>query len=249
MARKSTAPKKSAPKKAANAPDVTVRMFCHGLGDCFLLTIPQAGTRPYAILIDCGIAMGTSGEAELMQQVAKTIAELTKDAASRKSTVDLLVVTHEHRDHVSGFIQAQQELAQIEFKKVWFAWTEDRQDALANELRAKHAKEKAALARAVATAKALAPTDASATRRLKALNGVLAFHEPILAAKGNKKVDVAAAMAGAGKLQKSGEPATLTPGKVLPLPGAAAGGTACGVRAFVLGNALMFRLASASRTW
>jgi glyoxylase-like metal-dependent hydrolase (beta-lactamase superfamily II) len=218
--------------KTAGATGVTVRMFCHGLGDSFLVTIPQVGTRPYAILIDCGIAMGTAAETELMKRVAAKIADLTKDASTGKSTIDLLVVTHEHRDHVSGFIQAEQELAQIEFKKVWLAWTENRQDELANELRLKHAKEKATLVKAFAIARSLAASPSS-TRLLKGLSGVLAFNAVIPAAKG-KKVDVASAMAAAGKLGKSGEAATLLPGKVLPLPGAT-GGTAAGVQAFVLG--------------
>ena len=212
---------------------VTVRMFCHGLGDCFLISIPQGGTRPYVILIDCGIAMGTASETELMKRVTRKIVDLTKDAASKKSTVDLLVVTHEHRDHVSGFIQGADELAPIEFKKVWFAWTENRQDALANELRLKHAKEKATLARAFATARSLAAASRSSSRFLKSLQGVLAFHGAIPAA-GGKQVDVAAAMATAGKLAKSSEPATLLPGNVLPLPGANEG-TARGVQAFILG--------------
>lgn len=238
MAAKKKAAKESPPKKASRetgnaSSGVTVRMFCHGLGDCFLLTIPQEGTRPYVILIDCGVAMGTAGETVLMQQIAKKIAELTKDAATDKSTIDLLVVTHEHRDHVSGFIQAQAELAEIEFKKVWFAWTEDRGDTLANELRAKHAKEKASLARAFAMASALA--GAGQQQRLKSLAGVLAFYAPIPAAKGGKQVNVAEAMAEAGKLQKSGTPVTLLPGKVRRLPDTAEGGTARGVRVFILG--------------
>jgi hypothetical protein len=238
-ARKRRNPKeKKTGAKAANAgttsetSGVTVRMFCHGLGDSFLITIPQEGTRPYAILVDCGIAMGTAAETELMKQVAAKIAELTKDASTGKSTIDLLIVTHEHRDHVSGFIQAEQELAEIEFKKVWLAWTENRQDNLANELRLKHAKEKAALVKAFAIARSLAASPSSG-RLLKGLSGVLAFNAAIPAAKG-KKVDVAGAMAAAGKLGKSGEAATLMPGKVLPLP-ATTGGTAAGVQAFVLG--------------
>jgi len=236
MAAKKKTPMKAAPAEVGIAEGVTVRMFCQGLGDCFLLTIPQEGTRPYFILIDCGVAMGTAGEPELMQQVTKKIAELTKDAATGQSTIDLLVVTHEHRDHVSGFIHGQAELAVIEFKKVWFAWTEDRGDTLANELRAKHAKEKASLARAFATASALAgPGARSERRRLQSLAGVLAFYEPILAAKGGKRVDVAQAMAEAGKLQKSGSPDTLMPGKVMLLPGAVDGTTARGVRVFILG--------------
>jgi hypothetical protein len=210
---------------------VTVRMFCHGLGDCFLITIPQQGARDYSILIDCGIAMGTKGEVELMKQVVKAITALTKDPQTNRGTVDLLVVTHEHRDHVSGFIQAQEDLSEIDVKHVWFAWTEDRQDPLAKALRIKHAKEKAALARAVKAALATAPT---ARRELKALNGVLAFYSPIAAA-GGKTVQVEQAMTNAGALIKSGQPECLWPGTVQSLPGAVEESLAHRVRTYVLG--------------
>src|SRR5882724_591073 len=168
--------KKSKAAKSGNG--VTVRMFCHGLGDCFLVTIAQKTTRDYAVLIDCGVAMGTSGETDLMKQVVRTIAKLTEDSQTLRGHVDLLVVTHEHRDHVSGFIQAEAELAQIDIDHVWLAWTENRHDDLANELRAKHAKEKAAFARAFETAKALGAS-ALDKRRMHGLAGVLAFYHGI----------------------------------------------------------------------
>jgi len=211
----------------------TVRMFCHGLGDCFLITIPQEGPRDYAILIDCGIAMGTSGEQGLMKQVVETIAKLTKDPATGRGHVDLLAVTHEHRDHVSGFVQAEVELAQIQFDHVWVAWTENPADALANELRAKHAKEKAAFARAFRTAKTFRSSALDA-RKVKALAGVLAFYGAVSAA-GGKLVDTAAAMAKATDLAKTKPPPYLMPGDVLRLPGAEPGGYAGAVRVFVLG--------------
>jgi hypothetical protein len=226
--------KKTRRKPVANgaATGVTVRMFCQGLGDCFLITFPQGDARPYVILIDCGVAIRSVGEAELMRQVANKIVELTKTDDSKKSIVDLLVVTHEHYDHVCGFVHAEKELSEIEFKQVWYAWTEDRNDDLANQLRDKHARDKTALARALGAVSAI--RGSVREKLIQALRGVSAFYEPVPAAK-KKKVDVAAAMAAAGTLQKSGEPATLMSGKVLRLPGTAVGGVADGVEAFVLG--------------
>jgi len=227
--------KKAGQTAAANsaAAGVTVRMFCQGLGDCFLITFPQDDVRPYVILIDCGVAIRSAGEAELMRQVVNKIAELTKTEDVTKSIVDLLVVTHEHYDHVCGFVHAEKELAGIEFRQVWYAWTEARNDNLANELRDKHAKDKTALARTLAAVTAVpAP---GRERFIQALRGVSAFYEPVPAAKKKKMLDVAAAMAAAGKLQQSGEPATLMPGKVLRLPGTAGAGVADRVQAFILG--------------
>src|SRR5690242_15584326 len=86
------AKKTTAATPATGDADVTVRMFCQGLGDCFLITIPQDGARPYSILIDFGVALGTPNSKDLMKQVAEKIVELTA------SVIDLVVLTHEHWD-------------------------------------------------------------------------------------------------------------------------------------------------------
>src|SRR3569833_1336024 len=81
---------------------VTVRMYCHGLGDCFLLSFPRKGMRPFYMLIDCGVILGTSDSRSLMKKVVSSIAQVTTE-------LDVLVVTHEHWDHVSGFCDAEEE--------------------------------------------------------------------------------------------------------------------------------------------
>src|SRR5262245_49429504 len=129
MATKKPKAKKTTPKKAgtttnAGQAEVKVRMFCQGLGDCFLITIPQADARPYSILIDFGVALGTPSADVIMKQAIAKIAELTQ------GTIDLLVLTHEHWDHVSGYVLAADELKtmkktkKVTFKHLWVAWTE-----------------------------------------------------------------------------------------------------------------------------
>ena len=49
--------------------------------------------------------------------------------------LDVLVVTHEHWDHVSGFVQARAAFEALAIDAVWFAWTEDPKDPLATRLR------------------------------------------------------------------------------------------------------------------
>jgi hypothetical protein len=49
----------------------------------------------------------------------------------------VLVVTHEHWDHVSGFLQAEELLNRLTIREVWLPWTEDPEDDLAGELRTK----------------------------------------------------------------------------------------------------------------
>jgi glyoxylase-like metal-dependent hydrolase (beta-lactamase superfamily II) len=69
-----------------------------------------------------------------MQQVAESIVDTTD------GKLDVLVVTHEHWDHLSGFLQAQAIFEKLEIGEVWVAWTEDPDDELATELRARKRK-------------------------------------------------------------------------------------------------------------
>jgi hypothetical protein len=123
---------------------VRIRMYCQGLGDCFLLTFPPArGRPPFHMLIDCGLILGTPQADERMEQVAESIADETA------GTLDLLVGTHEHWDHVSGFVQAQETFGELEIKNTWLAWTEDPKDPLAKKLRKQREDKKQKLALAL----------------------------------------------------------------------------------------------------
>lgn len=138
MARKRTTPSK--PKAG-----VTVRMYCQGLGDCFLLTFPSsAKARPVHVMIDCGVLLGTADAKDKMTQVVDDLVKTTG------GEIDLLVITHEHWDHISGFDQARDSFKKLKFKKVWLAWTEQPghpvAERLRKEQRAKRKKLRASLA-------------------------------------------------------------------------------------------------------
>jgi hypothetical protein len=90
----------------APPPAVSIRMYRQGLGDCFLLSFPRAG-KPLYMLIDCGVLLGTKGQNERMREIADDI-RLTTDGH-----IDVLVATHEHWDHLSGFLQAADVFDQI----------------------------------------------------------------------------------------------------------------------------------------
>jgi glyoxylase-like metal-dependent hydrolase (beta-lactamase superfamily II) len=109
-----------------------VRMYRQGLGDCFLLTYSNSSEESH-LLIDCGVLKGTAEPEKKMQAVAQNVHEATH------GHLDRLVVTHEHWDHLSGFLQAQTIFETVEVGEVWLAWTEDPDDELAAELR-KHKK-------------------------------------------------------------------------------------------------------------
>lgn len=111
-----------------------IRMYRQGLGDCFLVTFPRDEKPPVRILIDCGVILGTSDPNEKMREVVADIGEETDHH------IDVLVVTHEHWDHVSGFVQAAELFDGIRIDEVWMAWTENSDDKLARELgRQRHA--------------------------------------------------------------------------------------------------------------
>jgi len=105
-----------------------VRMYRQGLGDCFLLTCSDGGQESH-LLIDCGVLKGTAEPEKKMQAVAQNVNDTTK------GRLDRLVSTHEHWDHLSGFLQAQAIFDTVEVGEVWLAWTEDPDDELATELR------------------------------------------------------------------------------------------------------------------
>lgn len=139
-----------------------VRMY-RGLGDCLLVTLPQDGGN-YFILIDCGILLGTPNAKEWMTEVVEDI------VATTEGKVDLLLATHEHWDHLSGFVQAADSFKKLTVGEIWMAWTEDPADSLARKLRGEREAALAAL-RLTATRLRLA-ADAGAA---EAIEGLLEF--------------------------------------------------------------------------
>ncbi|MDL2403111.1 MBL fold metallo-hydrolase [Rhizobium mayense] len=126
--------KNSAPAAATAAnPDfrVRIRMYRHGLGDCFLLSFPKGQEKHLHMLIDCGVVLGTGEPGSVMRQVAQNV----KDATG--GVLDVVVITHEHWDHLSGFDEKQARglFDTMEIKELWLAWTEDETDDLATSLR------------------------------------------------------------------------------------------------------------------
>jgi len=97
-----------------------VRSYRHGLGDCHLLSFTKTDGSRFHILIDCGVIDGTPDRASVMQKVANDIATETR------GVLEVLVATHRHTDHLSGFDEAQDVFKnKIAIKRVWFPWTED----------------------------------------------------------------------------------------------------------------------------
>lgn len=110
------------------AASVELRCYCHGLGDCILVKLPRVDGSPFWMLFDCGIHASAKGGAATMREVVDDIAKRTG------GVLDVVVGTHEHWDHLSGFTQAREAFARIKIREVWFSWAEDPKDPDARKL-------------------------------------------------------------------------------------------------------------------
>jgi hypothetical protein len=141
-------------------------MYRQGLGDCFLISLPRTdgSARPFYVMIDCGVVLGTADPNTIMTKVMDHI------VADTGGAIDLLVATHEHWDHLSGFVQAKPSFDKLKVAQVWLAWTEDDKDALTQKLKQEKGHALAAL-RMGLSAMQLAGDDDGATE----LGGILEF--------------------------------------------------------------------------
>lgn len=208
-----------------------VRMYRVGHGDCFLIAFDGAKPeRPAYVLIDCGYKPGSPGKLVPPTSVKDIGADII---ATTGGFVDIAVVTHEHQDHVNGLSATN--FPGLKVGKVWFAWTENPDDDIANQLRRKF---KDRLLGLIDTRADLLGAGAEEA------NGIDAFLELELGEDPGDFDGLAHRSAAAKDPAKSankvsmkflrdcgsGEPDYLYPhGKPLPIPGAG------GARAFVLG--------------
>jgi hypothetical protein len=125
-----TKKQRAAPKAVEPGYRAKVRMYRQGLGDCFLVSLPRTGSdRPFYVLIDCGVLLGTANAAAKMTAVMEHIVLTTG------GEIDLLIATHEHWDHLSGFVQAKTSFDKLRVAQVWLGWTEDPADTLTQNLK------------------------------------------------------------------------------------------------------------------
>lgn len=189
----------------------TIRMYrLRELGDCFLLSFATKDDTAH-VLVDCGSFRNGGKSIARMQQVTDDIRD-TLDGAK----LDVVVGTHQHNDHVSGFVHCEDTFRdEMDIGQVWLSWLDDPQNKQAQRigtdfnnivksLQATHAK----LRRASGGRNELEP--------VRRLGEILGFHaartdaEPpevprrgieILKSLGSKK------------------PMYLSPGRILDLPG------------------------------
>ncbi len=107
-----------APAASAAAPrGLRVRMYRVGFGDFFLLSVPTADPKVAKhILIDCGVHavdLGSIGDA---------VKDMARECGGHLS---LVIMTHRHADHISGFAKCSDDFRKIRVDRVWMPWFED----------------------------------------------------------------------------------------------------------------------------
>jgi beta-lactamase superfamily II metal-dependent hydrolase len=211
----------------------SVRMYrLNELGDCFLLTFVSDAHKS-RMLIDCGSFRNSSAsKARLQKIVANIQSELDE------SPLDVVVGTHQHNDHLSGFVHCESAFRKIGVNQVWLSWLDDSQDRMAQGIGATHNNLKLALFKA-RTQLQSSRAESKGLQSLRVLEDVLGFYG---ANKGTGTPPVLPADA-VGVLKSIGQekPRYLKPGNVLEMPGLPQGT----VRVYVLGpprdNDLLYR--------
>ncbi len=141
---------------------IRFRMYNTGsVGDCLLLLFQRGGDIAFSMLIDCG---GWMTKKEAISACVEDI------HATCNGKLDLLVLTHEHMDHVSGFNQARAVFDRIEVGKVWMSWIEDESDDIAKILKDLYGKKMQELKRAAEMAITSLKRKAAASSHVRGMN-------------------------------------------------------------------------------
>ena len=110
-----------------------IRMYrLNELGDCFLTTF-TSGSHTSRLLIDCGSFRNTNQSIKRIKEIVAGIAAETAGAG-----LDVVVGTHQHNDHLSGFVHCEDEFRQIGINQVWLSWLDDPRDPMARQLGEQH---------------------------------------------------------------------------------------------------------------
>jgi beta-lactamase superfamily II metal-dependent hydrolase len=196
---------------------VTVRLYDPGFGDCLLLAFRGEDEQGRYMLIDFGVHHSYPGGNERATLVAKDIAKATG------KHLHVVVITHEHTDHLYGFKHGRAHFDSIEVDDLWLAWTEDGTNETARLLTETYGLRIRALAAAVHRLGSDEPLSA-------ALRNVLHFEPPeALAATGGKAAQLTYLRARSKRKLERAEDYCHPKNPPLDLPGVK------GVKVYVLG--------------
>ncbi|WP_442587222.1 hypothetical protein ACSBL2_14365 [Pedobacter sp. AW31-3R] len=159
-------------KKIRKITHAEVRMYKMGTGDCFVIRFFSDTEVTFKMMIDCGTWQGKK------EKLIPYIEDLKKHVSG---SVDVLVITHEHKDHVYVF-EACKELFVDDFTvgQIWMGWTEDEKGKEASQWLKDYGDQKKALAKAAnkleeATERALGDPLALNDQHYKHILGMRSF--------------------------------------------------------------------------
>jgi glyoxylase-like metal-dependent hydrolase (beta-lactamase superfamily II) len=211
-----------------------IRMYrLHELGDCFLVTL-SAGSEASRLLIDCGSFRNNADSISRLQEI---VADIKKTIAGKP--LNVVMGTHQHNDHVSGFVHCEKEFRTMKVEQVWLGWLDDPRDKMAQDIGNAHNNLKLQLA----AVRDEVHSSGRANRGLvsfQILDDVLGFYG---ATKAGTPPDLPARGIEILKGLGSNDPEYLRPGRTLEMPGLSPGK----VRVHVLGpprirgNELLYR--------
>lgn len=212
--------------------NVNVKMYRVGeLGDCFLLRFSQK-TKNVHILIDCGSFRNSATSIERLNRIA---GDIKKQIGT--DVLDVVVGTHQHNDHLSGFHHAKAVFSTIPIKQVWLPWLDDPADPSAIKVQEQHRRLVGLvhqLSHAFSKTGAFAASEAN-MERLGRINDVLGFYgmdgTPSFSANGEDPFVPLQGLKFLKSAAKNKLPNYLSPGTVFDLPGLPPGT----VKVYVLG--------------
>ncbi len=106
--------RKNSASKGKQSP-IEIRMYNVGFGDSFLLRVPT-GEGERRVLIDCGFHSQGKGQFSDVELVNQIKADLEGEP------LDVVIATHRHQDHISGFGETQL-WANVPVNEVWLPFT------------------------------------------------------------------------------------------------------------------------------
>jgi beta-lactamase superfamily II metal-dependent hydrolase len=89
--------------------NIRIRMYRVGFGDFFLMTVPGRN-GPAHILIDCGV------HAANIASIGECVEDMKKETGNHLA---LVILTHYHADHMSGFATSYDDFANFDVGAVW----------------------------------------------------------------------------------------------------------------------------------
>jgi len=142
--------------------NMTICMYNVGFGDAFLVKIPRKKGE-LRVLFDCGSIEASTAGGKMKNIVQNIISDVTDpDGVAR---IDVVVATHRHKDHVSGF--GDDAWNAVEVKEVWMPWTEHLTDPEARRIR--EAQSKLALGLSIGLSRRPSRSSHSAARAMPAI--------------------------------------------------------------------------------